>query len=197
LPVLAITNGSGDVTSGQTIRLRGTSSLTGSSQPFVVIDGVPGLSLSSVAPHDIESISILKDASAAAIYGSRSASGVILVTTKSGRFDQSIVEYDGYVAMANVTNVPDVLTAQEWRDYASDNNIPTEGLDRGANTDWFDEIMRTGISQNHNISLAGGGKSSSYRASINYLNQEGVMRDNYMERYNGRLTFNQRALTTG
>ncbi len=191
---LSITNGSGDVTSGQTIRLRGTSSLTGSSSPFVVIDGVPGLSLSSVAPHDIESISILKDASAAAIYGSRSASGVILVTTKSGRFDQSIVEYDGYVALANVTNVPDVLTAQEWRDYASSNNINTEGLDRGANTDWFDEIMRQGVSQNHNISLSGGGKSSSYRASINYLNQEGVMRDNYMERYNGRLTFNQRAL---
>ncbi len=191
---LTITNGSGDVTSGQTIRLRGTSSLTGSSQPFVVIDGVPGLSLSSVAPQDIESISILKDASAAAIYGSRSASGVILVTTKSGRNNQSLVEYDGYVAIANVTNVPDVLTAQEWRDYASANNINTEGLDKGANTDWFDAIMRQGVSQNHNVSLSGGGQNSSYRASINYLNQEGVMKDNFMERYNGRLTFNQRAL---
>ncbi len=191
---LTITNGSGDVTSGQTIRLRGTSSLTGSSQPFVVIDGVPGLSLSSVAPQDIESISVLKDASAAAIYGSRSASGVILVTTKGGRYNQSVVEYDGYVAISNVTNVPDVLTAQEWRDYASANNINTEGLDRGANTDWFDAIMRQGVSQNHNVSLSGGGKSSSYRASINYLNQEGVMKDNFLERYNGRLTFNQRAL---
>ncbi len=191
---LTITTGSGDITSDQTIRLRGTSSLTGSSQPFIVIDGVPGMSLSSVAPQDIESISVLKDASAAAIYGSRSASGVILVTTKSGKFDQTLVEYDGYLAMSTATNVPDVLTAEEWRDYTSSNNINTEGLDMGANTDWFDEIMRTGISQNHNISLSGGGKNSNYRASISYLDQQGVVKDNELERYNARLTFTQKAL---
>ncbi len=191
---LTISMGSGDVTSEQTIRLRGTSSLTGSSSPFVVIDGVPGMSLSSVAPHDIESISVLKDASAAAIYGSRSASGVILVTTKSGRGGQSLVEYDGYVAMSTVTNVPDLLNADEWRQYASDNNINTQGLDLGANTDWFDAIMRTGVSQNHNVSMSGGGKTSNYRASISYLNHEGVMKDNEMERYIARLSFNQKAL---
>ncbi len=190
---LSITMGSGDVTSEQTIRLRGTSSLTGSSSPFVVIDGVPGMSLSSVAPHDIESISVLKDASAAAIYGSRSASGVILVTTKSGKGGQSLVEYDGYVAMSTVTNVPDLLNADEWRQYARDNNINTEGLDLGANTDWFDAIMRTGVSQNHNVSMSGGGKTSNYRASISYLNHEGVMKDNEMERYIARLSFNQKA----
>lgn len=191
---LTITQGSGDVTRDQTIRLRGTSSLTGSSQPFIVIDGVPGMSLSSVAPHDIESISVLKDASAAAIYGSRSASGVILVTTKKGKKDMSMVEYDGYVAFSDVTNVPDLLTASEWRDYASQNNINTSGLDKGANTDWFDEIMRTGVSQNHSLSLSGGGKTSSYRASVSYLGQQGVVMDNEMERYNARITFNQKAL---
>jgi len=191
---LTITQGSGDVTRDQTIRLRGTSSLTGSSQPFIVIDGVPGMSLSSVAPHDIESISVLKDASAAAIYGSRSASGVILVTTKKGKKDMSMVEYDGYVAFSDVTNVPDLLTASEWRDYASQNNVNTSGLDKGANTDWFDEIMRTGVSQNHSLSLSGGGKTSSYRASVSYLGQEGVVMDNEMERYNARITFNQKAL---
>jgi TonB-dependent starch-binding outer membrane protein SusC len=195
VPGLSITSGSGDVTSGQTIRLRGTSSLTGSSEPFVVIDGVPGLSLSSVAPHDIESISVLKDASAAAIYGSRSASGVILVTTKKGKEGLSRIEYDGYVSISDVTNVPDVLTADEWRDYTSSNNMDTGGLDLGANTDWFDEIMRTGISHNHNLSLSGGGKNSNYRASVSYLNQEGVVKDNQMERYNARLTFNQKALS--
>lgn len=194
VPGLSITSGSGDVTSGQTIRLRGTSSLTGSSEPFVVIDGVPGLSLSSVAPHDIESISVLKDASAAAIYGSRSASGVILVTTKKGKEGLSRIEYDGYVSISDVTNVPDVLTADEWRDYTSSNSMDTGGLDLGANTDWFDEIMRTGISHNHNLSLSGGGKNSNYRASVSYLNQEGVVKDNQMERYNARLTFNQKAL---
>jgi iron complex outermembrane receptor protein len=191
---LAITQGSGDITRDQTIRLRGTSSLTGSSQPFIVIDGVPGMSLNSVAPHDIESISVLKDASAAAIYGSRSASGVILVTTKKGKRDLSIVEYDGYVAMSTVTNVPQVLNAAEWRDYASKRNINVTGLDRGANTDWFEEIMRTGVSQNHSFSLSGGGRNNSYRASISYLGQEGVVKDNQLERYNARVTFNQKAL---
>jgi len=191
---LAITQGSGDITRDQTIRLRGTSSLTGSSQPFIVIDGVPGMSLNSVAPHDIESISVLKDASAAAIYGSRSASGVILVTTKKGKRDLSIVEYDGYVAMSTVTNVPQVLNAAEWRDYASKKNINVTGLDKGANTDWFDEIMRTGVSQNHSFSLSGGGRNNSYRASISYLGQEGVVKDNQLERYNARVTFNQKAL---
>ncbi|AHW59094.1 iron complex outermembrane recepter protein [Draconibacterium orientale] len=191
---LSITLGSGDVTSEQTIRLRGTSSLTGSSQPFIVIDGVPGLSMSSVAPQDIESISVLKDASAAAIYGSRSASGVILITTKKGKTNESIIEYDGYVAASTVTNVPDVLTAQEWRDYTSANGINTEGLDLGANTDWFDEIMRTGVSQNHNFSFSGGGKTSNYRASISYLDQKGVVNDNEMERFNARFYFNQKAL---
>ncbi len=191
---LTITQGSGDVTKDQTIRLRGTSSLTGSSQPFVVIDGVPGLSLSSVAPHDIESISVLKDASASAIYGSRSASGVIMITTKKGKKDFSSVEYDGYVAVSNVTNIPDLLTASEWRDYTSKNNMNTTGIDRGADTDWFDAILRTGISQNHNVSMSGGGKNNSYRASLNYLDQEGVVKDNSITRYNARVTFNQKAL---
>lgn len=191
---LTITSGSGDVTKDQTIRLRGTSSLNASSQPFIVVDGVPGMSLNSVSPQDIESISVLKDASAAAIYGSRSASGVILITTKKGRKDQTVTEYDGYVAVDNVTNVPELLNAQEWRDYASKNNINTAGLDKGGNTNWFDEIMRTGITQNHSLSLSGSTKSSNYRASISYLNQEGVVKDNVLERYNARMSFNQKAL---
>jgi len=191
---LTITNGSGDVTKDQTIRLRGTSSLNASSTPFIVVDGVPGMSLNSVAPQDIESISVLKDASAAAIYGSRSASGVILITTKKGVKDHSSVDYDGYVAVDNVTNIPNLLNAQEWRDYATKNNISTSGLDKGGNTDWFNEIMRTGITQSHSISMSGNSKSSNYRASISYLNQEGVVKDNSLERYNARLSFNQKAL---
>ena len=191
---LSITQGSGDVSSDKTIRLRGTSSLTGSSEPFVVIDGIPGLSLNSVAPQDIESISILKDASASAIYGSRSASGVIMITTKKGKLNQSSINYNGYIATDFVSNKPDVLTASEWRNYCTENNVDTEGFDYGANTDWFDEIMRVGITQNHDISLSGGGNKHSYRASITYQDREGVVKDNYMTRLNSRLTFNQRAL---
>ena len=194
VPGLVITSGSGDITSGQTIRLRGTSSLTGSSAPFVVIDGVPGMDLNSVAPQDIESISVLKDASATAIYGSRSASGVILVTTKKGKADQTAVEYNGFIGESTVTNVPDVLSAKEYREYCASHNINTEGMDLGADTNWFDEIMRTGFRQNHNLSLSGGGKNNNYRASLSYFDLKGVVKDNSLQRYNVRLTFNQKAL---
>lgn len=191
---LNITTSTGDVTSQQSMRLRGTSSLTGSSEPFVVIDGVPGMSLNAVSPQDIESISILKDASSAAIYGSRSASGVILITTKKGKKNQSSVDYNGYVGFDNVTNKPDLLSAEEWRTYCTENQLSTTGMDLGANTDWFSEIMRTGFTQNHDLSFAGGGNNNSYRASVSYLDQEGVVRDNFSKRLNTRLSFNQKAL---
>ena len=191
---LTITTSTGDVTASQSMRLRGTSSLTGSSEPFVVIDGVPGLSLNSVAPQDIESISILKDASAAAIYGSRSASGVILITTKKGSLNKTTVEYNGYVAFDKVSNKPDVLTAAEWRKYAVDNDLDVSVFDLGANTSWFDEIMRIGVTQNHDLSVSGAGTNNNYRLSISYLDQQGVMKDNYQKRINTRFTVNQTAL---
>ncbi len=191
---LTITTSTGDVTAEQSMRLRGTSSLTGSSEPFVVIDGVPGLGLNSVAPQDIESISVLKDASAAAIYGSRSASGVILITTKKGIKDRTTVDYNGYFAIDQVTNVPDVLTASEYRKWAQDNNVDITVFDKGANTSWFDEIMRTGISQNHDLSISGAGANNSYRVSLSYLDQQGVVMDNYQQRLNTRFSVNQKAL---
>ncbi len=191
---LTITTSSGDVTSQQSMRLRGTSSLTGSSEPFVVIDGVPGLSLNSVAPQDIESISVLKDASASAIYGSRSASGVILITTKKGIQNKTTVDYNGYMAFDVLSNKPDVLTAAEYRQWATENNVDISVFDKGANTDWFNEISRTGISQNHDFSLSGAGTNNSYRVSVSYLDQEGVMMDNYQERINTRFSINQKAL---
>jgi TonB-dependent starch-binding outer membrane protein SusC len=191
---LTITTSTGDVTAQQSMRLRGTSSLTGSSEPFVVIDGVPGLSLNSVAPQDIESISVLKDASAAAIYGSRSASGVILITTKKGTQNRTTVDYNVYTAMDKVSNLPDVLTAEEYRQYASDNDIDISVFDKGANTSWFDEITRTGISQNHDLSVSGSGTNNSYRVSVSYLDQEGVVMDNYQKRLNTRFSITQKAL---
>jgi len=191
---LTITTSTGDVTAEQSMRLRGTSSLTGSSEPFVVIDGVPGLSLNSVAPQDIESISVLKDASAAAIYGSRSASGVILITTKKGVQNRTTVDYNVYGAIDIVSNKPDVLTAAEYRKWASDNSVDISVFDKGANTSWFDEIMRTGITQNHDLSISGAGTNNSYRVSVSYLDQEGVVMDNYQKRLNTRFSVNQKAL---
>jgi iron complex outermembrane receptor protein len=191
---LTITTSTGDVTAEQSMRLRGTSSLTGSSEPFVVIDGVPGLGLSSVAPQDIESISVLKDASAAAIYGSRSASGVILITTKKGVQNRTSVDYNVYGAIDVVSNLPEVLTAAEYKKYAADNNIDISVFDKGANTSWFDEITRTGISQNHDLSVSGAGTNNSYRVSVSYLDQQGVVMDNYQKRLNTRFSVTQKAL---
>ena len=192
---LQITSPSGDVTDGTRIRLRGVSTLQNDQGPFIVIDGVPGGDLQTVAPQDIESISVLKDASSAAIYGSRSAGGVILITTKRGSGLKPRVSYDGYVAVSTIANKPDLLTAQEWRDYASKSGSDASVYDRyNASTDWFDEITRDAFAQNHSLSLSGGGSSNNYRASFNYLKRDGVMKDNDMDRYNFRFQIMQRAI---
>ena len=192
---LNITAASGSVGSDPTIRLRGVSTLQNDQGPFIVIDGVPGGSLSQVAPQDIESISVLKDASSAAIYGSRSAGGVILITTKRGSGSKTTVSYNGYMAASTIANKPRMFSADEWRAYAKENGKDTGSFDKyGASTDWFDEISRTGLSQNHNISMSGGSQKSNYRASFNYLKDEGILRDDALERYNFRFQFQQRAI---
>lgn len=192
---LQISTPSGDVTIGSRIRLRGVSTLQNDQGPFIVIDGVPGGNLQTVAPQDIESISVLKDASSAAIYGSRSAGGVILITTKRGSGLKARISYNGYLAVSTLANKPDLLTADEWRNYARETGKDASVYDKyGANTDWFDEITRAGVSQNQNISLSGGGTNNNYRASFNYLNREGVVRDNDLERYNFRFQLQQRAI---
>ena len=192
---LVITSGSGDVTRGNTMRLRGTSTLQNDQGPLIVIDGVPGGDMSTVSPSDIESISVLKDASSAAIYGSRSAGGVVLITTKRGSGSKTMISYDGYVAMDQMANKPDLMNADQWRAYANSKSLETSTYDLyGADTDWFDEMTRTGISQNHSVSMSGGGSKSNYRASFSYLDRNGIMRDNAMERYSFRFQFSQRAI---
>ncbi len=192
---LVITSGSGDVTRGSQIRLRGTSTLQNDQGPFIVIDGIPGGDMSTVAPQDIESISVLKDASSAAIYGSRAAGGVILITTKRGSGVKTQINYNGYLSFDQMSNKPDLMNAAQWRDYAAFSGKDPAVYDQyGADTDWFDELTRTGVSQNHSLSLSGGGPKNNYRASVNYLNRNGIIRDNYMERMNFRFQFQQRAL---
>lgn len=191
---LVVTMEDGDITRDKTIRLRGVSSLTGSSSPFVVIDGVPGMDINSVAPQDIESISVLKDASASAIYGSRSASGVIMITTKKGRAGHTSVNYDGYATVDVVSNKPELLTAEQWRQYTAEKGWNVTSLDKGGNTDWFDEIMRKGYSQNHALSVSGGTEKGSYRGSLNYLGRQGIMKDNWINRYNALFTISQKAI---
>ncbi|MGM9760061.1 MAG: SusC/RagA family TonB-linked outer membrane protein [Parabacteroides sp.] len=192
---LQITSGSGDVTRDSQIRLRGTSTLQNDQGPMIVIDGVPGGDMSTVSPSDIESISVLKDASSAAIYGSRAAGGVILITTKRGSGAKTTINYDGYLTMSTVANKPDMLNAQEWRDVNKQLGNDISVYDKyNADSDWFDALLRTGISQNHSLSLAGGSSKSNYRASYTYLDRKGIARDNWMKRHSFRFQFQQRAI---
>ena len=136
------------------VQLRGVGSLEGSTEPLYVIDGVPGGNLSSVNPADIESIDVLKDGSAAAIYGTRANAGVILITTRRGNKDGAFsAEYNGSAGVGFITNVPRVLTADEYR-----TNMVAKGLgtDYGADTDWIREISRNPVSHSHNVSITGG-----------------------------------------
>ena len=192
---LTITSGSGDVTRSSQIRLRGTSTLQNDQGPMIVIDGVPGGDMSTVSPTDIESISVLKDASSAAIYGSRAAGGVILITTKRGSGSKTQINYDGYVTMDMVANKPDMLNASEWKALNKELGKDISVFDGYNNdTDWFDEVLRTGVSQNHSISMSGGGSKNNYRASYTYLDRTGIVRDNWMKRHSFRFQFQQRAI---
>ncbi|MDR1343759.1 MAG: TonB-dependent receptor [Tannerellaceae bacterium] len=192
---LTITSGSGDVTRGSQIRLRGTSTLQNDQGPMIVIDGIPGGDMSSVSPSDIESISVLKDASSAAIYGSRAAGGVILITTKRGAGSKTQINYDAYLTADVVANKPDMMNAAEWRDINRQLGNSIEKLDvYTADTDWFGEMLRTGVSQNHSLSLSGGTSKSNYRASYTFLDRNGIARDNYMTRHSFRFQFQQRAI---
>jgi len=192
---LNIFTGSGSVGEGSTIRLRGISTLRGDTGPFIVIDGVPGGDMNSVSPQDIESISVLKDASSAAIYGSRSAGGVILITTKRGSGARTQVAYTGLAAVSTMSNKPELMSADQYRAFKKQQGDDISDFDKyGANTDWIDEITRTGFSQNHSISLSGGSSKSNYRASYNYLSTEGILRDDAIDRHNFLFQFQQRAI---
>lgn len=183
VPGLTITQTS-DPNGSSSITLRGASTLrTGAAQePYYVIDGIPGMSLSLVAPEDIESIDILRDASATAIYGSKAANGVIIVTTKKGNKDgKTNVSYSSYVATDNVLKNLDMMTAAELRAYASANGVALPN-DEGGNTDWQKEVQRSAFSHNHNVSISGGDEVTSFNTSINYMDKQGVIKETDMNR---------------
>jgi TonB-dependent starch-binding outer membrane protein SusC len=187
---------SGDPNRPAAIVLRGASTINSPSGPFYVIDGVPGGDISLIAPADIASIDILKDAAATAIYGNRAASGVIMVTTKKGRKGQTQVAYNGFVGVEKVSSRLKLMDASQHRAYVASQSLSYNPLDDlGANTNWQDAVMRnSALSHNHNISFSGGGDHSTYSASINYVNKEGIMSNSNQERIIARLNIEQMAL---
>ena len=167
---LTITRPSGDPGATTQISLRGIATVSGNAQPLVLVDGVPG-SLSSVPPENIASIDVLKDASAAAIYGTRGAGGVIIITTKTGQREQRTeVTYNGYVSFSTWAKKADFMTSSDIR--AGKTTFNDEGYD----TDWLDAISRVGVTQNHSISLSGGNAKTSYFGNFTYRKAEGVMK---------------------
>ncbi len=211
-----ISQNSGKPGGSNTIRVRGGTSITASNDPLYVIDGVPistsagvnqsniGSSttdffdqepinpLSNINPNDIESINILKDASATAIYGSRGANGVIMITTKKGKAGMRQLDYSFNLGISNVAKKLDVLTGDEYRNTVSELGLTLD--DKGENTDWQDVIFRTAISQNHYVSFMSGSENTSYRASAGYSNQNGIMEGSGMKSANARVNINHKAL---
>ena len=183
---LAITNPNGDPTGSTQIRLRGTNTIGGANTaPLVLIDGIPG-ELGTVAPEDVESVAVLKDGSAAAIYGTRGTNGVILITTKQAKgVDINQVEYNGYVSTSLIAKKLDMLNADEFRTLYPDQ-------DHGADTDWIDEISRTPVSHVHNLSLMGGNSKTNYIANLNYASRQGIMKKSDFESFQGRIEVTHR-----
>lgn len=183
---LAITNPNGDPTGSTQIRLRGTNTIGGANTaPLVLIDGIPG-ELGTVAPEDVESVDVLKDGSAAAIYGTRGTNGVILITTKQAKgVDINQVEYNGHVSTSLIAKKLDMLNADEFRTLYPDQ-------DHGADTDWIDEISRTPISHVHNLSLMGGNSKTNYIANLNYASRQGIMKKSDFESFQGRIEVTHR-----
>ena len=183
---LQIYNKGGDPNAGSVIRLRGISTVGANVQPLVVIDGVIGASLNNVDPNDIESINVLKDGSAAAIYGTRGSSGVIIVTTKQGAQGRLSLNYNGQLAVAQRFNSVQILSPSEF--------VAAGGTDLGSETLWLDEVTRDAITKIHNISASGGSENTSYRISTNLREVQGILKNSGFDQFNTRLNFSTKAL---
>jgi iron complex outermembrane receptor protein len=201
---LSVLENSGEPGSGVDVRIRGTTSISAGSSPLYVIDGVPistttitpsgagagfggdtrasssSNPLSLINPQDIKSIQVLKDAAATAIYGSQGANGVILIETEGGESGGVRVDYSGQVSLGTVANELDLLSASEYREAAG-------GGDGDVSTDWQDETLRNAVTHEHNLSLSGGNESTTYRASLGYLDNEGLLIENGIQRVSGRV----------
>ncbi|WP_431242142.1 SusC/RagA family TonB-linked outer membrane protein [Flavobacterium sp. P21] len=177
---------SGDPAAGSTLRLRGGTSLTASNNPLIVVDGIAGVDINIVQPSDIKTVDVLKDASATAIYGSRGANGVIIITTKSGTKGVSVT-YSGLSSIGYVNDNLDLLSANQWRNYVRTTGNK-DAVDYGANTDWQKAIEQTAISQSHTLTINSGKADSGFRTSLSYLNNEGVIKNSGLERLSGNVT---------
>ncbi|MCU4155648.1 TonB-dependent receptor [Carboxylicivirga sp. A043] len=209
IPGVQVVTSGGSPSGGATIRIRGGSSLSANNDPLIVVDGIPlnggpggvGNMLSSINPSDIESFTVLKDASATAIYGSRASNGVIMITTRKGTGNDLQISYDGNVSISERKKGIDVLSGDEFRSFITEtfaglsNEAEVVGKLGTYNTDWQDEIFRTGINTEHNLSFMGKVREAvPYRASLGYTNINGILKTSNMERFTGSFALNPKLL---
>ncbi len=190
---------SGSPGAGMTVRIRGASSISASNDPLYVVDGVPvgegAYAIAYLSPNDIESMQILKDASSAAIYGSRAANGVVLITTKQGKKSKGPqINFSGYVGISNVAKTYDVLNVEQYTDLMRDSGaigpediLALEGLKD--ETDWFAETYKTGVNQNYQISVSNGNEKMRYYLGAGYSDEQGILDVAYNKRYNVKASF--------
>jgi TonB-dependent starch-binding outer membrane protein SusC len=198
-----VTSASGEPGAIQSITVRGPGSIRTVSTPLFVVDGLAldnsatggGTNpLNFLNPQDIESIDVLKDASATAIYGARGANGVIMITTKKGKAGRSAISYSANMGISNLARKIDVYDADEFRLRVAEANDDGLVTDLGSSTDWQDVITRTAYTQNHNLSLSGGAEKLTYYASLGLQDQEGILKGSDLKRYTGRININQKLL---
>ncbi|MGD9991978.1 MAG: SusC/RagA family TonB-linked outer membrane protein [Salinivirgaceae bacterium] len=199
IPGVTIRKGGSDPNAGFDVKIRGASGLSSNTNPLYVVDGVAGVDPTTIAPEDIASFNVLKDASSAAIYGSRGANGVILITTKKGKDGETKVEFGSYISMDQIAKRSrlDLMSADEYRAYGD--KLGIEIRDLGHSTDWQDEIYRRGISHNETVSFSGGNETSNYRASVSNNEMQGIIKNSGKNRTTMRLNaqtkaFNDRML---
>ncbi|GAA4792548.1 TonB-dependent receptor [Olivibacter ginsenosidimutans] len=178
--------------SKSSIQLRGINSLKGGTAPLVVIDGIPGGNLDLLQQDDIESFSVLKDGSAAAIYGTRANAGVILITTKKGKAGEPRYDYSSYIQHESVAKKPDYMTASDFRSLI-DQGIIDKSLDLGGSTDMYEELLKKdNFSHYHNLAASGGTEKSNYRASVFFNDAQGIAKENTKRQFGGRINVNQK-----
>lgn len=195
---LFVNRPSGDPNASPEIILRGVNSIKGASSPLIIIDGVPNASLATIQPDDVKSIDVLKDASAAAIYGSQASGGVIIVTTKSGQGSKgTTVSYNGWAGMESIANRPHFLTAHEYLDFYEKNkadgftDIPkaSDMKDYGGDIDWIDAVTQKAFTHSHNVSVTSGWNKSSFTGSATYRENEGIIKTTRNKTFTTRLNF--------
>lgn len=187
---LAITNPSGNPVGGTQVSLRGNTTILGAStNPLILVDGVPG-DFNTVAPEDIESIDVLKDGSAAAIYGSRGTNGVVMITTKKAKGENiNEVQYSGYLSLSNIVKKPDFCNAADYHQQIAE-GLRDASWDLGQDTNWIDEMLRTGLSHVHNLSFKGGNARTNYILNLNYRGLQGIFHKSDKQEFQGRAEVN-------